>query len=77
MNEISAMQSAVAGIQTGMKRVAQDASSIANAALDSDSDHDIAKPVVNLVADRNQVEASAKSAKIADSSIGTLLDVMA
>ena len=77
MNEISAMQSAVAGIQTGMKRVAQDASSIANAAGGSDGDQDITKPVVNLVADRNQVEASAKSAKIADSSIGSLLDVMA
>ena len=77
MSQISAMQSAVGGIQSGMYNFAKDAQAIAKASTDSDSGQDITKPVVNLVADRNQVEASAKSAKIADGAIGTLLDVVA
>lgn len=77
MNEISAMRSAVGGINTGMNRVAKDAMDIAKATTDQDHDEDLTKPLVNLVADRNQVQASAKAAKIADGTIGTLLDVTA
>lgn len=77
MSEISALQSAVTGIHTGLNRVAKDASDIRDAGRNHEDDQDLVKPIVNLVADRNQVQASAKAAKIADGTIGTLLDVVA
>jgi len=75
----SAFNSGVQGIQSGFDALKQDADQIAKANK-PDQAMDFAKPMVNLVADRTQIEASVKAVQATDAmtkTIGSLLDVKA
>jgi len=75
----SAFNSGVQGIQSGLDGLRQDADQIAKANK-PDQTMGIVKPMVNLVADRAQIEASVKVVQAADAmskTIGSLLDVKA
>ncbi len=75
----SALSSGLQGVQRGFDSMRQSADQIAKADK-PDQAGDFAKPLVNLVADRAQIEASVKVAQAADAmskTIGSLLDVKA
>ncbi len=75
----SALSSGLQGIQRGLDSMQQNAGQIAKASR-TDQTGSLAKPLVNLVADRAQIEASVKVVQAADAmskTIGSLLDVKA
>lgn len=75
----SALSSGLQGMQRGFDSMRQSADQIAKADK-PDQAGDFAKPLVNLVADRAQIEASVKVVQAADAmskTIGSLLDVKA
>lgn len=75
---VSALSSGVLGIQRGMEGLQRDASKIASAEqLKKDSPESVTEPLVHLVQDRLQVQASARVVKAVDDTIGTLLDTFA
>jgi hypothetical protein len=78
MSTVSALGSALQGIQTGLRNLDRDAAQIASAEqFTNESAADLAKPLVNLTLDRLQVQLSAKVMKTVDQTIGTLLDEFA
>jgi len=82
MSEISAMHSGMAGIQTGMNGVRQNAHTIATHTLGTKSDNtsgykEVTEAVVDMKVNQQQVEASAKLIKTQDEMLGTLLDELA
>lgn len=89
---ISALNSGLNGIHTGMKRLKEDAHEIAKANIQDRPPAaagttatppagqglaDIARPLVGLMEDRTQVAISAKVIETADEVLGTLLDIKA
>jgi len=75
----SALNIGVQGIQSGLESMSQHADQVAK---DNDAGKvtDVAKPLVEMVADRTQIEASVKVVQAADAmtkTIGSLLDVTA
>lgn len=74
---ISALQSGVAGIQTGLSNLKRDASQIAQAVAGVDSTKDVVKPLVNLQADKLQIAASAKVVETVHDLLGQFLDITA
>ncbi|MEW5757791.1 MAG: flagellar biosynthesis protein FlgE [Pseudomonadota bacterium] len=92
MSGISALGSGLAGIQTGLKRLREDAHDIATANI-KERPHDaggptdtppaghdltdLARPLVGLIEDRTQVAVSAQVIKTADEVLGTLIDIKA
>jgi hypothetical protein len=78
MSTVSALGSALQGIQTGLRNLDRDAAKIASAEqFTNESAADLAEPLVNLTLDRLQVQLSAKVMKTVDQTIGTLLDEFA
>lgn len=78
MSDVSALSSGVQGIQRGLEGLQRDASKIASAAQQkTGSAASVVEPLVNLIQDRLQVQASAKVVKAVDDTIGTLLDTFA
>ena len=78
MTGISALQSAVTGIQRGVDGLNRDANTIARASVtESVSSPEVLNALVNLQEDKLQVQASAKVVAAADETIGSLLDVIA
>lgn len=74
----SAVQSAMTGVNRGIRGLAEDATEIANAAqMDGSSTRDISKPLVGQMENVRQVESSAKVIEASDKMIGRLLDVSA
>ena len=68
----------LAGIQTGMDNMRQDAHNIAAAVAKGGEDTtDLANSLVELNLDQTQVEASVKVVQAMDEVLGTLLDVKA
>jgi hypothetical protein len=68
----------LAGIQTGMDNMRQDAHNVAAAVAKGDEDTtDLATSLVELNLDQRQVEASVKVVQAMDGVLGTLLDVKA
>ena len=76
MAGISAMQSALTGIHTGMNAIRQDAHVIATQSITTDS-KDVTEAVIDMKANQHQVEASSKVIKVQDEILGTLLDELA
>jgi len=75
----SAFNSGVQGIQSGLESMSQNANQVAKANSSKET-MDLVKPMVNMVADRAQIEASVKVVQAADAmtkTIGSLLDVTA
>jgi flagellar hook protein FlgE len=78
MSEISGINSALLGIQRGLAGAKKNAAEIASSEqMDSDSTSDLAKPMVELLENKLQVQASAKVVKTLDETLGSLLDVKA
>jgi hypothetical protein len=74
---ISALQSGIAGIQTGYANLKRDASQIAQAVAGGDSTRDVVEPLVNMKADELQIAASAKVVETVHDLIGQFLDTTA
>jgi len=78
MAEITAMQSGLAGIYTGMNSIRKDAQVIASQNVSSVTDtKDVTDALIDMKASQHQVEASAKVIETQDEILGTLLDEMA
>lgn len=73
MAGISALSSGIQGILRGMQGANKAAAEIASP-RDERSAADLAKPMVELLAERTQVQASAQVVKTASDMIGTLFD---
>lgn len=71
MSTIPAFQSALTGIQTGMQSLNQNATKIANA----QPNDDLTAPLVNMMIDKLQVEASSKVVEASSTMLGSLLDI--
>ncbi|MCX4193241.1 hypothetical protein [Methylophaga sp. OBS1] len=73
MNSISAFQSGIAGIQNGIYGASQNANQIARA--DQLSTEQLTQALVQLDANKRQVEAAAKVVETSNEMIGSLLDI--
>ena len=73
MSSISAFQSGIAGIQSGMYGAAQSSAKLASA--DPGSNEQLTKALVELDANARQVEASAKVVKASNEMVGSILDI--
>jgi len=72
MNSISAFQSGIAGVQTGIYGAAQNASDIARS---NQSPEQVTTSLVELNANERLVQASAKVIETSNSMIGSILDI--
>ena len=78
MGDIPAVQSAMLGIQRGMNGLRKNASQIASADQMASSQPDsAARPLVEMIENRTQVQASAKALQRIDEALGSILDVKA
>jgi len=74
----SALGNALHGIQKGLTGMDKNAAKIASAeAFNSQNPADVAQPLVDMQDNRLQVEASTKALKTVDTTIGSLIDVVA
>jgi DNA-binding phage protein len=73
MNSISAFQSGIAGVQSGIAGASQNASQIARA--DQLSSEQLTQSLVQLDANKRQVEAAAKIIETSNEMVGSLLDI--
>jgi len=74
MSSISALQSGVTGIQSGMQSLNNNAAKIASSES-IQSAADLTEPLVNMLLDKQQVEASAKVVEASSKMIGSILDI--
>ena len=74
MAELSALNSGLQGIQRGLQRAQRSAAEIASANKGESTAADLTRPMVDLLAQRTQVQASAKVVETAADLIGTLFD---
>jgi len=78
MAGISAIQSGLAGIHTGMDSLRKDAQVIVSQNISNVTDtKDVTDALIDMKASQHQVEASAKVIETQDEILGTLLDEMA
>lgn len=76
MSTIPAFQSGLAGIQSGMQGLNRNAAKIASTeSLQSDAD--ISQPLVHMISDKHQVQASAKIIETSNEMLGSILDIKA
>ncbi len=73
MNSISAFQSGIAGVQSGIYGASQNANQIARA--DELSTEQLTQALVQLDANKRQVEAASKVIETSNEMIGSLLDI--
>ncbi len=74
MGSISAFQSGLTGIQTGINNLNKNTAAIASGNSDETSGH-LTESLIDLSANKQQVDASAKVIATANETIGTLLDI--
>ena len=78
MNISNVSLTGLAGIQKGLDNLKRDANNIAQTVSQgSQNTTDLAKSMVDLKHDQNQVEASGKVVKAVDDVLGTLIDINA
>jgi len=74
MSTIPALQSGISGIQSGIQSLNRNATKIAsNETIQSGAD--LNEPLVNMLLDKQQVQASAKVLETSSSMIGSILDI--
>ena len=74
MSTIPAYQSGLSGINSGLQSLNKNAATIASAdAIESGTD--ITTPLVNMISDKQQVQASAKILETSNDMIGSILDI--
>ncbi|MBE0438799.1 MAG: hypothetical protein IBX57_03375 [Gammaproteobacteria bacterium] len=74
MTTISAYQSGLTGIQTGLQSLNQNASKIASV-TSIESPSNLTEPLIGMMSDKQQIEASANVIEASNSMLGTLLDI--
>lgn len=74
MTTITAFQSGLSGIKSGLQSLNANAAKIASAGSLESSD-DITLPLVNMISDKQQVQASAKVIQASSDMIGSILDI--
>jgi len=75
---IPGISNGLMGIYNGLDNLKRDAHEIASASAKGDENTaDLAKSLVDLNMDRNQIEASVKVVQAVDETLGTLLNVKA
>ncbi len=74
MTTIPAYQSALSGISSGLQSLNKNAATIASA--DSmESGSDITTPLVNMISNKQQVQASVKVLETSNDMLGSILDL--
>jgi hypothetical protein len=77
MDKISGvLQTALGGVQSGLKRLDAAAQKIATAPVRRDEPTDVADPLVQALIAQRSLEASAAVLRRADDALGTLLDAL-
>ena len=77
-NTTSLLDTALTGIQNGMNELQKNASEIASkSTMEGENTQPLIESLVELKANVQQVEASAKVLQVSDEMIGTLLDIQA
>ena len=75
MSTIPAFQSGLSGINSGLQSLNKNSAKIASAnAIESGSD--ITTPLVNMISDKQQVQASAKVIETSNEMLGSILDII-
>ncbi len=74
MSTIPALQSGFSGIQSGMQSLNQHAAKIASTNT-SQANGNFTDPLVNMISDKHQVQASIKIVEASNEMIGSLLDI--
>ncbi len=74
MSTIPALQSGLNGINSGLQRLNENAAKIASTDT-IENNADVTKPLVNMISDKQQVQASAKIIEANNAMIGTILDI--
>lgn len=78
MSSISALQSGLQGIHKGLAGLERNAANIASVKqFTSDGPEELVGSLIGLKVNRLQIEMSAQVVKVADETIGTLLDILA
>ena len=78
MTDISAAQSGLQGIYTGMQSLRENAQVIVSqGATNAPTGKESTDALVDTISNQHQVEASAKTVKAYDEMLGTLIDEMA
>lgn len=76
MASIGPIENAMQGVQRGMQGLNKAASEIASAGThQADSPAHVARPMVEMIEHRTQVQVSAKAVRLIDEALGSLLDV--
>jgi len=75
MSTIPALQSGISGIQSGMQSLNRNATQIASSETIQSGGADLNEPLVNMLLDKQQVQASAKVVETSSSMIGSILDI--
>lgn len=73
MSTIPAFQSGLTGIQKGLDGVNRQAAKIAS--TDAIKGGDVTTPLVNMISDKQQVQASAKVLQTTNDMLGSILDI--
>jgi len=76
MSTISSMQSGLSGIQSGLQSLNNNATKIVNAGT-LQTNTDITEPLVDMISDKQQVQASAKVIEANNTMLGSILDITA
>lgn len=78
MSSIPALNSGILGIQRGVNSAQNQAARIASTdTFSNDNPADLAAPLVQLISDQRQVEASAKVVRTIDQMLGSIIDIKA
>lgn len=78
MSGISGINSSLQGIQRGMQGLARNAAEIASKDfMETKGSEGLARITVEMMQNKNQVQASAKALQIIQETIGTILDIRA
>jgi len=74
MATIPPIQSGLSGVQSGLQNINRDTATIASAST-LQSSGNITEPLVNLINDKQQVQASAKIIEASNAMLGSILDI--
>lgn len=74
MSTIPAFQSGLNGINTGLQKLNRNASDIASADV-IQSGTDVTHPLVDMISNKQQVQASAKVIETSNAMLGSILDI--
>lgn len=78
ISSVSGINSSLQGIQRGMQGLSKNAAEIASKDfMEEQGAEGLANVAVEMMANKNQVEASAKALQIIQETIGTILDIKA